>query len=122
MWHGQNTGPGSMPVFHGIGHTAFVLGQVILQSILTDDQDQIELIQMCQELLTPSLSALGAWRQVTVITAARIAKAHRQNSYLSGIIELLAIDAQPVSELVPTSIIKRHSSLMHLTSGRLAGD
>jgi len=90
--------------------------------VLADEQRQLHLLHLREQLLVPQLGAFPARRQVAALSSAGVAVAHRHDRHARGVVEHLALDAEPAAQLVAAAVVPRYAGLVHREAGRLADD
>jgi hypothetical protein len=87
--------------------------------VLTDKQGQLDLRQPGQQLVEPQCCAFTAWRQIAVITSARITIAHGNDCDVRIIVKNVLVYTHPRPQAFPARVVPWNAGCVHANAGCL---
>lgn len=112
------------PRLHGCRERPFpgLPTQVPVDRVTADGEGQFNGTELFEDPLPPGFGALGTRRQVTARAGARVAEAHRHDGDATGVVERVAVNAEPGSQAVAAGIVERDAGGVDLPARCLSGD
>lgn len=87
--------------------------------VLSDEQSQLYERQPGEQMIEPQLRAFTAWRQITVVSSARVAITHRDDRNTRLIVESLLADAHPGAQTLSARVVPGNAGGVHAQARRL---
>ena len=122
MWQHIDSRSIVLPMLYTLGKRFVLVFQVIILSILPNEQCALNFAHFLQQPLMPLRRTFISRRQVSRLPFAGITKSHRHYRHFVHVIEGLVFYSHPTTQSISTRIIPRNSSGMYFSAGCLAYD
>lgn len=98
----------------------FPIAQAFILGVTANQERQLDVAQLVQQTFMPERRAFFSGRQISATPGPGIAKAHRHNRHLGGIVKVGRGDPHPTAKTLTAGVIPGDTGLMDSDPGSLA--